>query len=83
MRPKLNQFAQHHERDALRAQQIRSLSRRIDRGLRQLDIGQGVSAGKAWKQMQVRRKRAARASMNGNSQLQGGAIGQTKLSNRG
>ena len=60
MRPKLNQFAQHHERDTLRAQQIRS-RRRIDRGLRQLDIGQGVSAGKAWKQIQVRRKRGARA----------------------
>jgi hypothetical protein len=82
MRPKLNQFAQHHERDTLRAQQIRS-RRRIVRGLRQLDIVQGVSAGKAWKQMQVRRKRGARASMNGNSQRQGGAIGQTKLSNRG
>ncbi len=61
MRPKLNQFTQHRERDTLSAQQIRSLSHRIDCGLRQLDIGQGVSAGKAWQQIRVRRMHAGRA----------------------
>lgn len=48
-----------HERDALREQQLRSLRRRIDRGLKQLDGGQGVSAEKAWKQIQGHRKSAS------------------------
>jgi antitoxin ParD1/3/4 len=49
-----------HERDALREQQLRSLRRRIDRGVKQLDAGQGVSAERAWKQIQGRRKSAPR-----------------------
>jgi antitoxin ParD1/3/4 len=48
-----------HERDAMREQQIRSLRQKIDRGLKQLDAGQSVSAEKAWKQIQSRRKHAS------------------------
>jgi antitoxin ParD1/3/4 len=47
-----------HDRDAIHEQQLRNLRRRIDRGLKQLDGGQGVSATKAWKQIQGRRIRA-------------------------
>jgi antitoxin ParD1/3/4 len=48
-----------HERDIVREQQFRSLRRRIDRGVKQLDAGLGVSSDKAWKQIQARRKHAA------------------------
>ncbi len=48
-----------HERDAMREQQMRNLRQRIDRGLKQLDAGQGLSAEKAWKQIQNRRKHAS------------------------
>jgi antitoxin ParD1/3/4 len=50
-----------HERDALREQQLRNLRRRIDRGVKQLDRGQGLPAEGAWKEIQGRRKSAARS----------------------
>jgi antitoxin ParD1/3/4 len=48
------------ERDALREQQLRSLRRRIDLGMKQLDRGQGLPAERAWKEIQGRRKSVAR-----------------------
>lgn len=49
------------ERDIVREKQLHSLRRRIDRGVKQLDAGQGVGSEKSWKQIRARRKNASQA----------------------
>lgn len=49
------------ERDEQREAQLQSVRRKIDRGLKQLDSGHGISSEKAWKQIQGLRKNAARS----------------------
>jgi antitoxin ParD1/3/4 len=48
-----------HERDIVREKQLQSLRQRIERGVKQLDAGMGVSSDKGWKQIRARRKNAS------------------------